>query len=39
MANRKFRRKKTVCEEEEEDWFGERELELPCGQPLLEESL
>jgi len=38
MAKRNFRRKKAVCEEEA-DWLGERELELPCGQPLLEESL
>jgi hypothetical protein len=37
MANRNFRGKKTVCEEE--DWLGERELELLCGQTLLEESI
>jgi hypothetical protein len=37
MANRNFRRKRTVCEQE--NWLGEKELELPCGQPLLEESL
>jgi hypothetical protein len=32
----KLRRKTTACEEE--DWLGERELELLCGKPLLEES-
>jgi hypothetical protein len=37
MANRNFIRKNTVFEEE--DWICERELELPCGQPLLEEWL